>query len=221
MMVPDRACPVKSAVYCGTMTQPTWTERLTRAIAGEIFRYRKDKGMSAQQLSDRCAKLGLEISRSTLADLENGRRATLTVAELLALAAALGISPTLLVAPVGRQEMIEILPGRGVAPWDVVRWLDGEVQLRGMADGIGPVDNPDAEADPLLLFRTHRALVVRWTGAQRAFVEPSGQRDEWIAEVHQELAEDFRRVRSRMRKLELIPPPLPREFSYLEQEPTS
>lgn len=200
------------------MAQDDWQARLTQVVAGEVKRYRKERRLSAQQLADRCEQLGLSIPRPVLSNLENGRRESVTLAEVLILARALDVSPTLLLAPVGRQETVEVLPGRYIAPWDVVRWLDGEVQLRETADGITAVLDPDAEDDPLLLFRWHRTLVVRWTGAQRAFVDPPDQRDEWIAETHQELAQDFRRVRSRMRKLELIPPPLPPEFAYLEQE---
>lgn len=71
----------------------TWSSRLTRHIAAQIRYRRRQRKWSAQRLSDECANLGLDFPRSTLADLENGRRANISVAELLAVASALKISP--------------------------------------------------------------------------------------------------------------------------------
>jgi transcriptional regulator with XRE-family HTH domain len=74
----------------------TWSSRLTRSIATEIRRRRKARKWSAQRLSDECAALGLEITRTAISDLENGRRRFITVAELLIIAQALEIGPAAL-----------------------------------------------------------------------------------------------------------------------------
>src|ERR1022692_1281242 len=100
---------VNLKMYCGLMTQSEWPERLTKVIAREVRRYRNQRKMSAKVLSDCCAKLGMEISRSTLADLENGRRASLTFAEVLILAAALDVPLVTLAFAVGQQEDVEVL----------------------------------------------------------------------------------------------------------------
>ncbi len=84
----------------------TWSSRLTRSIAAQIRRYRKQRKWSAQRLSDECANLGLDFPRSTLADLENGRRRSISVAELLVVAKALQVEPA------------DLLP-----PGDVATWL--------------------------------------------------------------------------------------------------
>ena len=118
------------------MTQDGWAARYTRVIAGEIRRYRQQRGFSAQQVSDACAKAGLEISRSTLADLENGRRENITVTELLMLAAVLDVPPVQLMLPVLRdEETVEILPGYSVAVWDAALWIRGDGVLRRDLDG--------------------------------------------------------------------------------------
>src|SRR2546429_9056210 len=80
-------------------TQTPWAARITRAIAGEIRQRRTARGMSAEDLAAACADLGMPIQRSTLADLENGRRASISVAEWLAIAAALDGPPALLLCP--------------------------------------------------------------------------------------------------------------------------
>jgi 8-oxo-dGTP diphosphatase len=112
-------------------------------MAGEIRRYREERGMSAQHLADRCAALGLDISRSTLADLENGRRVTMNVAELLVLASALDVPPLLLIVPLGRAEATEILPGDTVDTWRAAKWLIGDghgIPLRVLEDPVRVTD---------------------------------------------------------------------------------
>jgi transcriptional regulator with XRE-family HTH domain len=110
-------------------TQQDWPARLTRAIAGEIRHHRGERGWSAQQLADECARVGMSIPRSVLADLENGRRASIAAAELLTIAAALEIPPGLLLCPVGRADSAEVLPGYSVPPFRALQWLAGESPL--------------------------------------------------------------------------------------------
>ncbi|MCL6302934.1 helix-turn-helix domain-containing protein [Streptomyces kronopolitis] len=103
-----------------------WAERLAATIAGEILRYRRNQKMSAQRLSDRCAELGMDVPRATISNLENGRRTSIAVAELLVLAAALDVPPAALVFPVGYTEETEALPGAMTPPYEAVRWFGGE-----------------------------------------------------------------------------------------------
>lgn len=126
-------------------------------MSSELRRYRREQGLSAQQLSDACARLGLEISRSTLADLENGRRTTLTVAELLILAAALEVPPLLLALPLGRQEDLEILPALQMNTWDSARWWQGEAVIKGSGNASELSSDPDV--DVLLLAHAHADLL--------------------------------------------------------------
>ena len=115
--------------YCVTVTLDTWQGRVTRTIAREIRRYRDERKMSAQQLADRTAELGMEIPRSVIANLESGRRETVTVPELLMLAAALEVAPVDLASPAGFDEQTEVLPGRTADPLSVSRWFRGEREL--------------------------------------------------------------------------------------------
>jgi transcriptional regulator with XRE-family HTH domain len=101
----------------------TWSSRLTRSIAAQIRQRRKARKWSAQRLSDECAELGLEFPRTTLADLENGRRRSISVAELLVAARALEITPACL------------LPGEDPAAW-----------LCAVPEAPDPAPDPAAEA---------------------------------------------------------------------------
>jgi 8-oxo-dGTP pyrophosphatase MutT (NUDIX family)/transcriptional regulator with XRE-family HTH domain len=151
------------------MPQPDWQGRLVSAIADEIRRRRENRKMSAQQLATACAKLGLSISRSTLADLENGRRATLTVAELLVIAAALEVEPLRLLVPLNDGD-VELLPDVKMSPWTatlkfvgldsdklklLVEYDDDEQKLRSLLTrstrGGMALDVPERKAIPSAL----------------------------------------------------------------------
>ncbi len=66
---------------------------LTRFIANQFRRHRKERGWSAQQLSDECPDHGMPISRDIISGLENGRQQSISIAQFLTIASALGISP--------------------------------------------------------------------------------------------------------------------------------
>ena len=106
-------------------TADDWSDRLAARIGGEVKRYRRRRGMSAQDLADRLAAVGHEIKRSTLANLESGRRGV-SVADLLAIAAALDISPLLLAWPLESADSVEPLPDVQVSAWDGARWWRGD-----------------------------------------------------------------------------------------------
>lgn len=65
------------------------------SIGLNVARYRKAEGLSAAELSE---KAGEGLSRSVIANLENGRKDDVTVKQLVALANALRVPPATLVA---------------------------------------------------------------------------------------------------------------------------
>jgi len=92
--------------FHATAEQEDWQQWLTCAIAAEIRRHRIGHKMSAQKLADRCEQLGFAVPRSVLTNLENGHREALSIAELLVIAAALGVPPA------------RLLPDEHVPSWD-------------------------------------------------------------------------------------------------------
>src|SRR5215813_751170 len=140
-------------------TQTPWAARITRSIVGEIRHRPKARGMSAEDLAAACTDLGMPIPRSTLADLENGRRASISVAEWLAIAAALDVPPVVLLCPVGTAETAEVLPGAEAPAFRAAQWVAGEAPLRhpGRADVLTdwlPAAGPGA---PLHAYRLNDA----------------------------------------------------------------
>jgi transcriptional regulator with XRE-family HTH domain len=106
-----------------------WSASLTLGVATEVKRHRGRLGISAQQLAERCKELGMPIQRSVLSNLESGRRTTITVAEVLILAAALEVPPITLFAPAGYVDSVRVLPFVEVATYDAIRYFSGTATL--------------------------------------------------------------------------------------------
>ena len=101
-------------------------------------------------------ELGVPIRRSVLANLESGRRSTLSVAELLVLARALGVAPLMLLFPIGAAETIEVLPGEEVPVFAAARWFTGE---RPWPDGTeNAAESWWSGSFPAIAFREHAKL---------------------------------------------------------------
>lgn len=99
-----------------------WADRYAELVAQQVRRYRKTRGMSAQNLSDACAELGLPIHRSVIANFENGRRAKLDLGELFVIALALDVAPIMLMLP---EDGTMEISGRPMSRTDALAWIAG------------------------------------------------------------------------------------------------
>ncbi len=140
-----------------------WPARMARLVAGEVRRYRERQQprMRAQQLSDRTGELGMLIPRSVLANLESGRRETVSVAEIMVLAAALNVSPIELMCPAGFGRQAEVLPGRLVDWPEVMRWFTGELKMDVTEASMTLRQPGPAEQSSTHLMEYHDELIAR------------------------------------------------------------
>ncbi|MGW8746508.1 helix-turn-helix domain-containing protein [Streptomyces sp. NPDC055794] len=146
------------------MEQADWMTRVGTTIAREIRRHRLARNMSAQQLSDACAKLGAPIPRTVISNIENGRRTNISVAEAIALARALQVPPVALVFPAGYEEEVEYLPGKKIDPVRAVKWFSGEMQIDEQS-GLNTMPGGDWA---LTIARQHRNMEARISDYYRA-----------------------------------------------------
>lgn len=107
------------------MSEIPWPDEMTARIAAEIKRLRG--GRSGQWLSDRTAELGYRVSRSTISEIETGRRKSITLSDLIILAAALDTVPLALIYPGPYRDKIRVLPELEVPQIWGVRWFSGEL----------------------------------------------------------------------------------------------
>lgn len=79
-------------MYCVDMTKS-----ISPVVGAQVLRYRKALRLSAEELAHQS---GHGLTRSVIANLENGRKDDITVTQLLALASALHVPPALLIADI-------------------------------------------------------------------------------------------------------------------------
>ena len=84
---------VSLARSASSRPNPHWAEREAHRVAMEIRRLRATHDQSAQWLAERPTELGSPVTRTVIADIENGRRRYITTAELAVFAAALNTAP--------------------------------------------------------------------------------------------------------------------------------
>jgi transcriptional regulator with XRE-family HTH domain len=100
-------------------------------IRARVKELRGRSGMTAADLAERLAELGVNWNRSIVANFEGGRRPTVSVVEWLALAQVLNVAPVHLLvptdAPAGTPYLVT--PNREASVEDVRDWVRGIVPL--------------------------------------------------------------------------------------------
>ncbi|MFV0286245.1 MAG: helix-turn-helix domain-containing protein [Demequina sp.] len=153
--------------YSGSNTDKPDFNHWHRRIGTHLGRLRDARGLSAQQVADRTRGLGVEITRSSIANLESGRKTSLSVVELAVLAAALDVAPVRLLFDV-EDDPVEVLPGNRVHGIDAADWFSGLASLPGSTSS-------EDIAGPLALFRRHKEIRQKLTALNEAD-EPNNSR---------------------------------------------
>ena len=118
------------------------SERPSAGIGKRVAKYRKIAGLSARELSE---KLGGELSRGVIANIESGRKTDVTIDQLIALAWALDVPPVMLALPIEEPSvnvrMTENPNGKQCLPaLDAVLWFHADFKLhQQIANGFGQI----------------------------------------------------------------------------------
>ncbi|MFI1740865.1 helix-turn-helix domain-containing protein [Streptomyces sioyaensis] len=206
------------------MTEHDWQGRLTQQVADAVRDYRKLRGLSAQGLADACAALGHAIPRTSIANLENGRRSGVEIAELLVFAKALGVPPIALILPIGMAGSVEVLPGQELPIWDAVSWITAETL-------IGEEPEPGTVNEVIFELRAHAQAISTLRRAIE-FAEEARRGANLIRDPQQRArndgmleglgdytrgsAQDVREFRAKLRVRGIEPPTLPEDLKYLD-----
>lgn len=186
------------------MTDTDWPHELVTSIGREVQRWRKVRKVSAQKVAAETKARGFEIKRSVLANLESGRRTSVSVPELLILADVLNVPPAILLFPVGYKDAVEVFPQTAAKPYLAIGWFIGERSA--------PTDDsrwPQAPADsPLGMWRDHIGLVTEFGSLHAVLAKPHEPADELLQQRHDLLGASLLRLRAAMRAAEMTPPKL-------------
>ncbi len=106
------------------------TRDTAAAVAANLKAVRRRRGLTVRQLSERLKELGAPILPSGITKIEQGDR-RVDVNDLMALAAALNISPARLLLPdVGERDLIQITPNMPPQElWLAWDWMEGQSSL--------------------------------------------------------------------------------------------
>jgi hypothetical protein len=213
-----------------------WPIRVAAEIGKRVAYYRErttdagGKRMTVQALADRCAELGLPLDRTVITKLEKGRRQSVTVPELLVLARALKVSPLMLIFPVGHADVIEVIPGHEMTPFQAAQWFSGEQPWPGATD---------AEANAwwngsfaVIAYRDHAKLVAdhrfalraarnyRRTATEAATGANQTADLQGAASMYERESADIERqlrgIRKAMRDRGVTPPELPEHMKHID-----
>lgn len=171
-----------------------WAEEQAYNVALEIRRLRGK--LSAQKLSDRTKKLGHEVTRAVLSDLENGRRRHVTVAELTVLARALNTTPVALLYPDPLDGETRMLPGIRAGQRFAVQWFSGHIDVPSLAEQ-AVCDDPAAYGENVKRIELARQI---WElDEQAATLSKQGRSQR--GQEKQDTMRAFAAVRHQIRKL--------------------
>lgn len=204
---------------------PAGADHATQVIAQQVYRLRKSREWTAQQLADEMTKAGVKWDRQVVAKLENNRRQAVTVAELLALGQVFGVPPTALLFPVGRQDTVEVLPGREIDTWTAARWFMGDERSDEYDPAGTLTGDPDewqAATAPIKLSRSHDNLIAEyeWAITESSLFSPTEDDPERRKQQAraQNLLNSLRSVRAQMRRQGMKPPVLVDHLSHVDDK---
>ncbi len=126
---------------------------VARVFGDRVRQSRKASAWTQGQLADATGEAGQRIDRAGISRIEANTRAV-QLGEALIIAAALGVAPDHLIAPLGSDERMRLGTSDGAPTYtagQVTAWLRGDAPLPGMPErylwGMGPVGrNPVATA---------------------------------------------------------------------------
>ena len=173
------------------------------ALPSEVFReqlraVRRIKGWTQRQLEDALAELGVKLDATAITRMERGTRGV-ALDDVIAIAAALGVSPLHLIVPLGNGDTaLDVAPDLNVGVADVRAWIRGQRPLRDTDDdGLFYTQTPDRDWDVIALNMGARfenredfeATRARWERAMLRKLAADGSATEVLSVVKRQAGE--------------------------------
>lgn len=104
----------------------------TEAVASRVRQLRRTRGWTAEELADRMTEVGIPWNQPVVSRLETGKRESISLAEVLALAYILDVAPIHLFVPIDPGEAeYQVVPSREIAVHAAREWIRGQAPLPG------------------------------------------------------------------------------------------
>lgn len=139
---------VKRSRYCAFMTQKDAASP-HHVIAQRMKELRRRHGWSAEDLAEHMRTAGVPWKREIVANLENGRRQSVTVEEWLTLAYVLSVAPLHLLVPLEDDIRYAHVPvGNPTVPQFARAWIRGDTPIGETDAKQYFAERPDSEWEP-------------------------------------------------------------------------
>lgn len=207
------------------MTTADWTTQLTTRVAEQMRRARRAAGLTVVETADACAARGLAVPKTTITNLETGRRGSVDLAEFLVLADVLGVPPITLLFPLDATPTVDMLPGQAVSVWEGLAWFTGETASAEAAPKGTPRELLDvfrAHSDAVAAAHASTSLAKERRRKANTTLDPT-RRAELLeaATGYEQFAfgdcRELRAFRNTMRERGLVPPQLPADLAFVDQ----
>jgi|GEM_PF-5915222 len=186
----------------------------TRRIGSHVAALRTERQLSAQQVADRTSKLGNEVTRSTIANLESGRKESVSIVEIAMLAAALEVAPVRLLFDV-REPEVAALPGQKTSAVRAIDWWSALAPAPGSAEA----DHPSAEySGPVELVRSYDGAVkaiLAFESARHTHGTDDPEVRRLEGELRAALMARLETAHLAMAAAGLAPPPIKHKFEFI------
>lgn len=211
------------------MTNTDWSPSYTAHVAERMRGARKAAGLTVAEAAEACAAVGLPVPKTTITNLETGRRSSIDLAEFLVLAEVYKVPPVSLLFPLGTDASVAVLPDRVVPTWDAVAWFTGETRLdrpapegsaRDVLDAFRAHSDAVATAlasTQLAKERRRKASITLDAGRRAALLETAASYEQLAFDDCRELRE----FRDRMNESGLVLPVLPAELAFVDESAIS
>jgi transcriptional regulator with XRE-family HTH domain len=160
-----------------TQSGHDWASEWSQRIGVSVAAKRREARMTAEQLAARTRDLGYEVTRSTIANIESGRRDVVTVQQVTVIAMALDVSPVVLMFDLAA-DSVDLLPGDVMSGIAASEWWSGNWATRHRLTD--PAVRIEANVEPALAYRRKsfqlfRALRKAVTIYDRLMAAPTGE----------------------------------------------
>lgn len=168
------------------MTEPS--HQPTETVVANIKRFRRARGLTAQQLSAELAALGVNLGRVGLTKLEGGKRSGISVDELYAFAIALRVQPIHLLVPEDDEASFAVTPTITEPAGRVARWICGQELIPEPTDVAEVIDSvramPKLISDAVVAawFARHEHDLLLQTNRAQSAVDPDRLGGFWGAD---------------------------------------
>lgn len=159
----------------GPESAPTLPE-ITAILARRVKYLRDKRGWSAERLAEEMTRVGVPWKRVVVSKLESGRRQSVSLTEVLALAYVFNVGVVHLIVPTDGNDPFPVTPEQFVPPARAREWIRGRHPLPSFDPRIFFSEVPAQEWEPPEMTQEQMDRQARLNEIRRDLADQTGER---------------------------------------------